>query len=265
MQPFDPLAGVSGLSQLVVPNEDLDATLQRVADLSLQEVEDCDMAGITLLRDGSPVTAVFTNPEAPEIDSAQYNSGRGPCLDAFHTGTVLQIADTGTETRWPEFCAEAAKHGVRSTLSLPLVVGETSLGALNLYSSTPACFGEHATALVFAAQAAVVLANSQAYWAAHQLSGQLERALASRAAIDQAKGILMATRRCSADDAFEILRTESNTTNRKLREVAADVIRGVKPICDDLDDASPAPAGRARDALEPDAVRQRRFRAHPPG
>jgi GAF domain-containing protein len=228
MHPTDPLAGVSGLAQVVVPNEDLDATLQRVADLAVREVDDCDMAGITLLRDGKPVTAVFTDPEAPEIDTAQYSSGSGPCLDAFRTGEILQIADTTSEARWPEFCVRAAAGGVRSTLSLPLVVGDTSLGALNLYSRRPHGFSEHATAMVFAAQAAVVLANSQAYWAAHHLSSQLEIALTSRAAIEQAKGIIMATSGVSADEAFEMLRTESNTTNRKLREVAADLIRGVK-------------------------------------
>jgi GAF domain-containing protein len=241
MQPFDPLAGVSGLSHVVVPNEDVDTTLQRVADLALQEVDDCDMAGITLLRDGKPVTAVFTDAEAPEIDAAQYDSGSGPCVDAFRTGTILQIADTTQETRWPDFCDQASKAGVRSTLSLPLVVGDTSLGALNLYSYTPLGFSEHSTALVFAAQAAVVLANSQAYWAAHHLSGQLEIALTSRAAIEQAKGILMATRRCTADEAFELLRAESNTTNRKLRDVAADVVRGIKPT-DDAAGSAPAPS-----------------------
>ncbi len=229
MHPTDPLAGVSGLAQVVVPNENLDATLQRVADLALHEVEDCDMAGITLLRDGKPVTAVFTDPEAPEIDTAQYASGSGPCLDAFHTGRILQIADTATEERWPEFCARAGAGGIRSTLSLPLVVGDTSLGALNLDSREPNGFSEHATALVFAAQAAVLLANSQAYWAADRLSSQLEIALTSRAAIEQAKGILMAKHGVGAEEAFELLRTESNATNRKLREVAADLISGVKP------------------------------------
>jgi GAF domain-containing protein len=240
MQPTDPFAGVSGLTHVVVPNENLDATLQRVADLALHEVDDCDLAGITLLRDGKPVTAVFTDPEAPDIDTAQYASGSGPCLDAFRTGQVLQIADTADDDRWPEFCTRAAAAGVRSTLSLPLVVGDASLGALNLYSRAANGFSEHATALVFAAQAAVVLANSQAYWAAHHLSSQLEIALSSRAAIEQAKGILMATRGVGADAAFELLRTESNTTNRKLRDVAADLIRGIKPSGPYGDEAAPA-------------------------
>ncbi len=242
MHPLDPPAAVSGLSHLVVPNEELDATLQRVADLACQEVDGCDMAGITLLRDGVAVTAVFTDPEAPEIDTAQYESGSGPCLEAFRTGVVLQIEDTATEPRWPQFCKQAAAHGVQSTMSLPLVVGDTALGALNLYSKQPRGFSEQATALVFAAQAAVVLANSQAYWAAHHLSGQLEVALTSRAAIEQAKGILMATRRCNADEAFEILRTQSNTTNRKLRDVAGDVILSIESVGDDQRDPTAPPA-----------------------
>ena len=227
MQPFEPAAGVSGLAHVVVPNEDVDATLQRVADLAVQEVDDCDMAGITLLRDGVAVTAVFTDPEAPEIDTAQYESGSGPCLDAFRSGEILQIADTASETRWPGFCRRAAEHGICSTLSLPLVVGDTALGALNLYSRRAHGFQEHSTALVFAAQAAVVLANSQAYWAAQHLAEQLEAALTSRAAIEQAKGILMATRGVDADAAFQMLRTESNSTNRKLRDVAGDLIDGI--------------------------------------
>jgi len=234
MQPFDPTQ-LTGLAHLVVPTEALDATLQRVADLALHEVDDCDMAGVTLLRDGAPVTAVFTDPEAPEIDVAQYEAGSGPCLDAFRTSSVLRIADTTVDTRWPELCAQAAAAGVRSTLSLPLVVGDTALGALNLYSHRQNGFTDQSTALVFAAQAAVVLANSQAYWAAHNLSVQLENALTTRAVIEQAKGILMATHRCSAEQAFEILRTESNNANRKLRDVASDVIREIEASAADGD------------------------------
>jgi GAF domain-containing protein len=226
MQSHEP-PNFPSLHRLAAPDEALDATLQRVSDLALAEVEDCDIAGITLLRDGKPVTAVFTDPETPHIDAAQYDTGSGPCLAAFHDAVVYRIEDTGTETRWPEFVATAAAAGIRSTLSLPLVVGENALGALNLYSRRLAGFADDASAMVFAAQAAVVLANSQAYWAAHQLAAQLELAMTSRAVIEQAKGILMARHRCDADEAFERLRRLSNETNRKLRDVAADLIAGV--------------------------------------
>jgi GAF domain-containing protein len=225
MQPFEP-PNFPNLYRVAAPDEALDETLQRVSDLALAEVEDCDIAGITLLRDGNPATAVYTDPRTPHIDAAQYETG-GPCLDAFHHSLVYRIEDTETDPRWPAFGAGAAAAGIRSTLSLPLVVGETALGALNLYSRRRAGFTDDASAMVFAAQAAVVLANSQAYWAAHHLAAQLELALTSRAVIEQAKGIMMARHRCGAEEAFELLRRASNETNRKLRDVAADLIDDV--------------------------------------
>jgi GAF domain-containing protein len=227
MQPQHPPEGLSSLSRLVVTDQALDATLQHIADAATREVIGCDMAGITLVRDGKPVTAVFTDPLAPEIDTAQYEAGTGPCLDAFHERLVFRIDDTRNEARWPEFAAAASAAGILSTLSLPLVVGETGLGALNLYSYDLDAFVDDETATVFAAQASVVLANSQAYWAVRTLVAQLEEALTSRATIEQAKGILMATRRCGADEAFAWLRRQSQTTNRKIRTVATEVIESI--------------------------------------
>src|SRR5215213_8143298 len=176
--------GSEGLS-LVVFEESLDANLHQVAALAVRQIAGADFAGITLLRRGKPTTAVFTDPTSPEIDSAQYETGSGPCLDAFRDGVSYAITDTHDETRWPEFAAVAAQHGIRSTLSMPLTVGDNSLGALNMYASQVDAFSDDdrdATKL-FATQAAAVLANAQAYWAAHELSAQLQEALASRAVI----------------------------------------------------------------------------------
>ena len=227
MQSRDPLEFSSSLASLVVTDHALDDTLLRVAVLSTRDVPGCDVAGITLLRDGRPVTAVFTDPSAPHIDTAQYDTGKGPCLDAFRHGQEFRIEDTRLETRWPEFAAAAAAAGVLSTLSLPLVVGARQpRRAEPLLVHGVRVRGRRRWAC-FAAQAAVVLANAQAYWASHALASQLEEALASRAVIEQAKGILMATHRCDADAAFARLRSESQNTNRKVRDVAADYVRRV--------------------------------------
>ena len=225
MQPLTAPEGSLSLSRFVITDRALDATLQNVAELATREVTGCDMAGITLLRDGKPVTAVFTDSAAPEIDTAQYETGSGPCLDAFTHARVFRIDDTADEARWPEFAAKAHAAGVLSTLSLPLIVGDSALGALNLYSQSLRAFVDEDTAAVFAAQAAVVLANSQAYWAAQELAAQLEQALVSRATIEQAKGILMVTQRCDPDEAFALLRSRSQASNRKLRDVAAEIVR----------------------------------------
>ena len=212
------------LSRYVVTDRALDETLLHIAELAMHEVNGCDMAGITLLRDGNPITAVYTDPAAVDIDATQYRTGSGPCLDASIHREIYRIDDTRSEPRWPEFAAAAAAAGVLSTLSLPLAVRDSALGALNLYSRSVNGFLEADNAEVFAAQAAVVLANSQAYWAAQNLAAQLEQALESRAVIEQAKGILMVTRRCGAEEAFDLLRAQSQNSNRKLRDVAAEIV-----------------------------------------
>lgn len=102
------------------------------------------------------------------------------------------------------------------------------MGALNLYSRSEAGFSEQdeKVGLTFAAQAGIALANTQAYWDAYELSQNLSEAMKSRATIEQAKGILMAARRCDADEAFQILVRASQRENRKLREVAEQLVRG---------------------------------------
>jgi GAF domain-containing protein len=217
-----------GLSRTSFVDEPFDDLLQRVADRATEQIAGCDMAGVTLVGDGGPVTAVFTDPVAPEIDTAQYRTGRRPCLDAYHNGTILRIDDTAHDLRWPELAALAATNGIRSTLSLPLRAGDESLGALNLYSRVPDNFADtEQIAAVFVAHAAAALANSQAFWAAHVVSEQLREALVSRAVIEQAKGMLMARHRCDSDAAFQLIRRESQDTNTKVREVASGIVATV--------------------------------------
>ena len=57
-----------------------------------------------------------------------------------------------------------------------------------------------------------------------EMSENLQHALASRALIDQALGIIMGQNRCSADEAFDILRTTSQNRNIKLRDIAAAMV-----------------------------------------
>ena len=216
-----------GLSQVGVTDANLDDLLRSVADLATAQLAGCDMAGVTLVGPSGPTTAVFTDPTAPEIDIAQYRTGHGPCMDAYRDGNILRIDDSARDERWPEFCASARAHGVRSTLSLPLSTRDEVIGALNLYSFQVQMFNDNEQVVaVFVAQAAATLANAQAYWAVRTLGDQLQDALASRAAIEQAKGIVMRERACNADDAFAVLARESQNSNRKVRDLAVETVAG---------------------------------------
>lgn len=218
--------GLSALSSFVVGRSTLGETLDRVAVLACRTVQGTDMVGLTMLKDGKPATAVFTDPMSPELDQAQYDSGKGPCLDAFRHGRIYRIDSTAADQQWPEFSGAAAAKGIRSTLSLPLMVEDQSVGALNLYSQREASFDEdqEQVGLAFASQAAVAMANAQAYWEAKDVADQLGEAMRSRAVIEQAKGLLMAAQGCTADDAFDLLVKASQRSNRKLRDIAQDMV-----------------------------------------
>ena len=217
------------LSQFLVAERSMGDTLLRVSEITIDALPPADMAGITMLGDdGTPTTGIFTDELAPEIDAAQYATGRGPCLDAWRQRRVVVLSDFEKAVDdYPEFVRAAQAHGVGSVLSLPLVAGDTGLGALNLYAPAGKSFADadETFGLELAAAAAIVLSNASAYWEASQLSQQLTEAMRSRAVIEQAKGMLMArSPELSPDDAFDVLRRASQRENVKLREIAQRVV-----------------------------------------
>ena len=221
-------AALQEMGRFVLGEVTLAEVLTRVGELAVASVDRADVAGITLVDDRRrPVTPVYTDPASPEVDQVQYEAGRGPCIDAMRTGQVVRLEDARDEDRWPEFAAALTEHQLRSVLSTPLTVHDDVIGALNLYSGSPDPFGEddEGIAGVFAAQASIVLTNAQEYWGTRRVVDQLTEALASRDLIGQAKGIVMATEDCDAEAAFEILRSVSQQANRKLVDVAAEVVR----------------------------------------
>ena len=183
---------------------------------------------MTIIERGRAVTVGSTSDVAQALDDAQYGAGDGPCLTAARERVLVRIDDIATEGRWPDFARRAADHGVLSSLSVPLeLAGEDVAGGFNVCGSVTAGFSNDDEQLcqAFAAQASVVVSNAQAYWASLELSANLSKAMESRAVIEQAKGILMTTHRVSADDAFHLLVARSQTENRKLRDVASDVVQ----------------------------------------
>ncbi len=212
---------LAALSRFFVGEGTLKETLDRVARPAEEAVPAADFTGMTMLVEGRARTAVFTDETAPEIDSAQ--SGIGPCLDAFRHQEVYIVDDTafqrgGRRQRDPEHPLPAARRQSRGCRRL------------NLYSRQPNGFADEDVELggQFATQAAIVLVNAQAYWDAHQLSQDLATAMKSRATIEQAKGILMGAQRCNADEAFQMLVRASQRENRKLREVAEELVGRVQ-------------------------------------
>ena len=219
---------LAALAQFLVTDLTVGDTLHRIAQITIEALPAAEVAGITMLGDdGQPTTAVYTDELSPIIDQAQYESGRGPCLDAWRTKRVVRLDDTDVASDYPEFADLARAHGVRSTLSLPLVSADESLGALNLYAAAPNGFSaaDEQLGTELTATASVVLANVTAYRTAVDLGEQLSEAMRSRAVIEQAKGMLMAqSPEMTSEDAFLILKRASQRENLKLREIAERIV-----------------------------------------
>jgi GAF domain-containing protein len=207
---------IEELNGLLLEEESLETTLQRVTDLAVAVIPSCDSCGTT--RAGSPgghADSTPTDALARAADKHQHELGEGPCVDSLRTGEPNRVDDMGTETRWPSYAPLAAKEGVAASLSLPLQVRRRTVAVLNLYSRDGAFTeGDVEVATRFAAQAAVAITNAETFNRTRALVGNLEDALESRDEIGQAKGIVMAQRGCSADEAFEVLRHTSQTSNR---------------------------------------------------
>ena len=201
----------------------VEATLQRVVDVARLIVPGCHHAGVTLLRRGRPETPAATDEVSTEVDRVQYEAGEGPCLSAIVEQDTFRTGDLATEDRWPRFSRPAVERtGVRSVLAYRLFTDEDTFGALNLYSRQVGAFDDDALAVgsILASHAALALARARER---EQIAG-LEQAVASNRSIGMAIGILMAIHRVSQQEAFDLLRVTSQRANRKLRDIADDVV-----------------------------------------
>ncbi len=214
------------LARIVLAEETLDSVLSKVVDLAKRVVPAADEVSLTLVRKGRAETAAYTGVLAMQADERQYGLDGGPCLDAAQGGEVLLVDDMRVEDRWPNYSPQAVQIGVLSSLSVPLPIQEDLIGALNIYSRTPNAFDDAdvRVAEVFAAYAAVAVGNADTFASTAEIADHLRAAMLHRATIEQAKGILMARGGLSPDDAFNLLVKASQRENRKLRDVAKDVV-----------------------------------------
>jgi len=210
------------LGRIRLTDHSMRSLLEEIAALAQQSLPGRLETSVTLLTGDRPTTAVATGPLALDLDETQYGIGHGPCLHAAGTGEPVEIGDTGSDTRWPAFVRHAAASGCGSSLSLPLPLHEAVSGALNIYARQPANFDDDTRGFArrFASYGAVVAGNMLVYESALDRAKNLEVALASRAVIDQAKGVLMERFKMTADQAFQALARVSMESNVKVRDVA---------------------------------------------
>jgi hypothetical protein len=181
---------------------------------------------VTVIRDDVLVPVADSDARARRIEAAGVD---GPHRLAAEQDGPVHIADIDSDDRWPAFANLVRAEEFRSTFTTPIEVDddEVSVGLLTLYSPEPHVFDSTARQQHlrrYAGEASRALSLATRLAASERTAWHLEDALSARAIIDYAIGIVMAQRRCDADAAFEVLRSESQRRNVKLRAIAREMV-----------------------------------------
>src|SRR4051794_11093766 len=219
-------ATVRALAGIMLGDTQPEAVLRRACDATKAVIPGADDVSVTLIELDRPRTAASSGELAARADHQQYAAGEGPCLDAARTGSPVLVPDLAAEDRWPGYVPAGLEAGVRGSLSVPIEVPNV-VGALNIYAREAAAFDEDVVGVAFdLGQYVGIVANATDEWnRASTLAQQMQEAMESRGVIEQAKGILMAQRRCTAEEAFEMLVRLSQESHRKLRDVASALVQ----------------------------------------
>ena len=218
---------LAAVAQALAEADDLHMVVSQIAQLAVDVIDDADHADMMVLGARGVITVpAATDWVGARVASIEAELDEGPCLYATRNGEVVVMAAIGDDTRWPRFSTRCvAETPARAVLGIPLHVGDTVIGAMDVYSDRAGAFDDEQTAaaVLFAAHASV------AFLAARERQ-HLRDALASRDLIGQAKGILMAQSKITADEAFDLLRRASQRMNTKLTTIAQGIVdRNVGP------------------------------------
>jgi signal transduction protein with GAF and PtsI domain len=204
------------------PDELLDQLIRHTLS-----VLDAGAAGLMLAdSNGGLQFAAASGQRAAEMEKVQEGSKTGVCYHAFTTNHVVIANDLDDLQRWPDYTDRALELGFGSVLGVPLNASGQTIGVLNVYREEAGVWTERDVEVceVLAAMGASYILSGSQLRAQHDLADSLQRALTSRVVIEQAKGILMATEDVDAGTAFETIRKAARDNNRKLRDVAQEIV-----------------------------------------
>jgi len=198
-------------------------------------------AGVLLADSAGTLRVIGASSEQINLlELFQVQNDEGPCLDSYTTGIVVINADMTAGSAWPTFAIESITAGFPSVCAIPLRLKNVVLGCLNLFMSEPVGLPATDVALAqsLADVASIAIMQDQAMRDSAIREVQLQHALQSRIAIEQAKGMIAEHGRVDMEGAFQRLRSYARNNNRGLTEVAEDIARGALSV----DVLTPGPA-----------------------
>jgi GAF domain-containing protein len=182
--------------------------------------------GITYVARYGMVTVASSDEQAYAVDEIQYGTGEGPCLEALRSGVEVRVDDVSAETRWGSYPEMALRAGVRSSLSLPVMVGDRAVGALNVYSSEvgPLTADQEAAAILATSQAGGIVQSVRRTAAELVADPDWARGFQARHDLHIAIGIVMVRYSCGADDAADLLSRRALDEGVTVGEVIARIL-----------------------------------------
>jgi transcriptional regulator with GAF, ATPase, and Fis domain len=193
------------------------------------ELFDSGAAGILLGRQrGSLEVVAASTEQARLLELFQLQNNEGPCLDCHASGVASVNRDLEYATNWPLFAPVARDAGFRSVQAFPLRLREEVIGTLNIFVANRVVFDDEDLGLcqALADVATIAVLQNQKAKEVVTVNGQLQRALDSRIAIEQAKGILAERAQVDMTEAFARLRHFARDNNRRLSDVASAIVAG---------------------------------------
>ncbi|RZT87822.1 GAF domain-containing protein [Pseudonocardia sediminis] len=216
------------LTDVLAPGYDAATAPDHLAR-SCRELLLADAVGVLLAGTDGHLAVAAASPETPPT-TAMFGLDRttGPGHRAFVTGRPVTVAALEGPTPWPQFCAAAQRNGYRTAYSSPLRQRTDRIGALTLLSAGPVPISDTDVTLVRAltTMATIGILTARAYRTQTDLSEQLQSALSSRIAIEQAKGLVAAHNSGDLEAAFVAIRTTARNNSVRLRDVADAIING---------------------------------------
>jgi GAF domain-containing protein len=217
------------LADTMVDEFDVIEFLHRLAE-RCAELLDCAEAGLLLADAAGRLRVMASSSERSEtLELLQSQRDEGPCVECYREGQPVHSQDLeGDGGRWPQFAPAAVEQGFRSVQALPMRVRGETIGAMNLFRSERGRIAGPDLALGqgMADIAAVALLQERTVRESRGVIAGLQGALNSRVIIEQAKGMLAERAQIDVDEAFIGMRAHARNNNRRLGDVAADLIAG---------------------------------------
>src|SRR5689334_16224569 len=172
-----------------------------------------------------------TDPVSEQLAELQLTQGEGPCHDVLASASPVLAGDLGDAESvrwWPAFTPAARQLGAGAVFAFPLIVGAIRAGVLGLYGSPPGPLPDRQLGdLLILADAATVMLLGGAHGGAGDgaaVDGQAQDLALHRAEIDQATGMLTVQLDVPAGEAFARLRAYAYSQDRRLADVAGDIV-----------------------------------------